>query len=139
MGTVSGKDGKISYKTGAGAEQFVTYVTSWDVESSMDIDEAAYFGGSLTEEGTKEKTPGSISWSGSIAGAVDSATSGNQGGLFNAHRDAAVVSATFYLDATSGYTGEAYVESYSVSHAADGKAEFNASLQGNGKLNRIDL
>jgi hypothetical protein len=139
MATVSGKDGKISIKSGSGAEQFITYVTSWDFESSMDIEEAAYFGGALTEEGTKEKTPGATSWTGSVAGAVDSAEISNQSAFFNAHNNALVVSVMFYLNGTIGYTGEAYVESVNVTHSADGKAEFTASLSGNGKINQIDI
>ena len=137
MGTVSGKNGKISVRSSAGEEKFITYITSWDFESSMDLDEASYFGGGLTEEGTKEKTPGSSSWTGSVAGAIDSAEPSSQGLLFDGHSEGIVIAVAFYLNLKTAYMGEAYVESFSISHAADGKAEFTASLSGNGKIKKV--
>ena len=128
-----GVTGKISIKKGAGAEQFLAHMTTWSVDMSMSIDETAYFGGSATEEGFTEKTPGVGTWTASANGAADFGTASGQKDLLQAHFDKAVVTATFYLDATTGMQGEAIIESLSISHAADGKGEISISLSGNGK------
>ena len=137
MGAISGKDGKISLKLGAGEEKFITYVTGWEFESKMDIDGTAYFGGGLTEEGTIEKMPGPIDWTGSVTGTIDSATPGSQYVIFDGHFEGSLAAVAFYLNDTIAYMGQAYVESVKIDHKADGKAEFTAGLAGNGKIKKV--
>lgn len=141
MALFKGSSGKISIKgkEASGTEKFLAHTTSWDIESSTDIDETAYFGGSKTEEGVKEKTPGTIGWTGTIEGAVDLSDGSNQDDLLEAHNAQSIITGMFYLDATTAYTGDAYIESLSISHAADGKAEFSASLSGNGKIKKVTV
>ena len=137
MGAISGKDGKISLRLGAGEENFITYVTGWEFDSKMEIDGTAYFGGGLTEEGTVEKMPGPIDWTGSVTGAVDSAEPGSQGILFDGHSQGSIAAVAFYLNRKTAYMGEAYIENVKIDHKADGKAEFSAGLSGIGKIKKV--
>ena len=139
MSAISGKYGKISVRSSAGEEKFITYVTGWEFESKMDINGTAYFGGGLTEEGTVEKMPGANDWTGSVTGAVDSAEPGNQGLLFDGHSEGDIVAVAFYLNRKIAYMGEAYVENVKIDHKADGKAEFTAGLSGNGKIKKVTI
>ena len=139
MSAISGKDGKISIKLGAGVEKFIAYVTGWEFDSKMDIDGTAYFGGGLTEEGTVEKMPGPIEWTGSVKGAVDSANPGSQDVIFDGHFEGALAAVAFYLNPNIAYMGEAYVDSVNIGHEADGKAEFTAGLSGNGKIKKVTI
>ncbi|GHU90275.1 hypothetical protein FACS1894202_09790 [Clostridia bacterium] len=135
----SGSSGKISMQVPDGEEQFLAHTTSWSADSSLEIDEAAYFGGSLTQEGVTEKIPGNISWTASIDGSIDLDENSGQDPLFDAHNDKTLVTVRLYLDAATGFRGDGYIDSYSASDAADGKAEFSASIAGNGKLQRYTL
>jgi hypothetical protein len=137
LSAINGIDGKISLKLGAGEEKFITYVTGWEFESKMEIDSTAYFGGGLTEEGTVEKMPGPIAWTGSMTGAVDGAEQSSQSILFDGHIETALVAVAFYLSPAIAYMGVAYVESVRVDQKADGKAEFTVSLSGNGKIKKV--
>jgi len=137
LGAISGKDGKISFRLGTGEEKFITYVTGWEFDSKMEIDGTAYFGGGLTEEGTIEKIPGPIDWTGSVTGAVDSVEPGSQGILFDGHSNGVLAAVAFYLNPNIAYMGEAYVENVRIDHKADGKAEFTAGLSGNGKIKKV--
>jgi predicted secreted protein len=139
VGAISGKDGKISLKVGPGQETFITYVTGWEFDSKMEIDKTAYFGGGLTEEGTVEKIPGPIDWTGSVTGAVDSAELSGQHALFDGHFEGSLAAITLYLSKNSAFMGEAYIENVKIDHKADGKAEFSAGLSGNGKIRKVTL
>lgn len=141
MATFKGQSGKISIKkttTGA-TEQFLAHISSWSLDSSLDIDQASYFGGSKTEEGSKESTPGSIGWTASVEGAIDLSATSGQDDLFDAHNDATELEFLFYLDSTTAFKGKGYIDGYSPSHAADGKAEFSATVSGNGKLSQVTV
>ena len=139
MSLFKGSSGKISLKEGTSQEKFLAHTTSWSIDSSMDIDETSYFGGSLTDEGVKEKTPGSIGWTAGIEGAVDYGASSNQETLLDAHNEQRLITGRFYLDADTAFEGEGYIDSLSFSDAADGKGEFSATIAGNGKIQKITV
>ena len=134
---INGKDGKISLRLIAGEEKFITYVQSWEFDSKMDVEGTAYFGGGLTEEGTVEKMPGPIDWTGSMTGAVDGSEYSSQSILFDGHSEGLLVTVAFYLDRKTAYMGEAYIDNVKITHKADGKAEFTVSLSGNGKIKKV--
>ena len=132
MALYQGVTGKISTKASAGGtEEYLAHMTSWNVDMSMAIDEQAFFGGSKAEEGFTEKTPGVKSWTASGDGAADFATTSGQNTLLQAYLDQEPLIFTFYLDENTGLQGEGYIESLSISHSADGKAEMSISVSGN--------
>lgn len=140
MATIAqGKEGKISITEGSGTEQFLAHMTTWSVESALEMDETPYFGGSKTEEGSLEKTPLSISWTASGEGSAEVGPDNNQDAILEAHNTSKVLSFTFYLNATTAYQGEGYIDSYSASNAADGKGGFTFSVSGNGKIEKITV
>jgi predicted secreted protein len=139
MALFKGSSGRLSIQVGELAEEkYLAHITSWSIDSSSDMDETAYLGRSKTEDGIREKVPGTIGWSANIEGAVDGDIDANQDTLFDAHIAQTLINCMFYHSESRGYTGEAYIESFSITHAADGKAEFSASLSGNGKIERVD-
>ena len=131
MALYQGVTGKISIKTGTDTEQFLAHMTTWSVDLSKNIDESQFFGGSLTEEGFTEKTPGIKSWTASADGAADFGGESGQKALMDAYLDDTVVTCTFYLDADTGLKGEGFIESLTINHAADGKGEVSISISGN--------
>ena len=139
MALFKGSSGRISMEFDEGDEKYLAHITSWSIDSSSDMDETAYLGRSKTEDGIREKTPGTIGWTASIEGAVDGDVDANQDALFDAYNDQKLINCIFYNSPTRGYKGEAYIESISITHSADGKAEFNTSLSGNGKIQRVDV
>ena len=60
-----------------------------------------------------------------------SATSG-QDDLLTAYENGTKLTFGFYLDATKYFTGDAYIESLSISHDAEGVAEISISVSGTG-------
>ena len=139
MALFKGSSGRLSMEFDEGDEKYLAHITSWSVDSTSDMDETAYLGRSKLEDGIREKVPGTIGWTASIEGAVDADEDANQDELFDAHIEQKLVKCMFYHSPTRGYKGEAYIESLSITHAADGKAEFSGSLSGNGKIQRVDV
>lgn len=123
----SGVTGKISIKKGTGTAVEAAHIASFNVELSKEIIEVVSFGDEY-----KEKIPSIKDWTASADGAADFATAGGQKLLYDAFEDGAKVEAVFYLDTTTFFTGDAYIESLSVDHAADGSAEISISLSGSG-------
>lgn len=131
MALYQGVTGKLALGQDS-AETYLAHMTSWSVDFSTSIDETPFFGGSKTEEGYTEKTPGAKSWTASADGAADFATDSGQRELMTKYLNQEPVVGTFYLNAETAIQGEAYIESLSISHSADGKAEISISLSGNG-------
>jgi len=126
-----GVTGKIAITLEGGSETYIAHMTNWSVDLSMGIDETAFFGGSASQEGFTEKTPGVKSWTASADGATDFDSTSGQRALIEAYSNQQLIEATFYLDEDTGLQGEAYIESLTISHAADGKAEISIGLSGN--------
>jgi len=131
MALYQGVTGKISIKKDGGTEEFLVHMTTWNVDLTKAIDETAYFGGSATEEGFTEKTPGVKSWTASADGAADFGSTSGQKSLMDAYLNDDVITGTFYLDENTGMKGDGIVESLTISHAADGKGEISISISGN--------
>ena len=131
MALYQGVTGKISTKPAGGQETFVSHMTTWSVDMSKAIDETAYFGGSETEEGFTEKTPGVNSWTASADGSADFGSTSGQKALMDAYLNSTLVECTFYLDGDTGLMGTGYIESLTINHAADGKGEISIGISGN--------
>ncbi|MFT3951179.1 MAG: phage tail tube protein [Oscillospiraceae bacterium] len=123
----SGVTGKISIKKGAGTATTVAHMASWSVELTKELIDVASFGLDY-----KERVPSIKDWTASSDGAADFATTSGQKDLVQAFEDGAVLEATFYLDATTFFKGDCFIESLSIEHAADGKADVSISLSGSG-------
>lgn len=132
MALYQGVTGKLSVKSGSGTAQYLVHMTTWSVDMTKNIDEAAYFGGSAEEEGYTEKTPGVKSWTASADGAADFGSESGQQALMDAYLQDTIVTCTFYLDEDTGLQGDGYIESLTINHAADGKGEISISVSGNG-------
>lgn len=127
MSLYSGVTGKISIKKGAGEAKDIVHMSSWNVELSKEMHEGSYFG-----QDYKEKKPGVKDWSAEAEGSADFATTSGQKDLLDAFEDGSIVEASFYLDVNTFFKGDAYIESLSISSAADGTPEISISLAGSG-------
>jgi len=125
MALYSGVTGKISIKKGEEAEKDIVHMASWNVELSKEIIEVVSFGNDY-----KEKIVSIKDWSASADGTADFDTDGGQKALVEAFENGEKVTANFYLDENTFLAGDCYVESLSIEHAADGKANISISLAG---------
>lgn len=125
MALYTGVTGKLSIKKGAGTAVDIVHMASFSVELSKEMIEVVSFG-----EDYKEKVPSIKDWSASADGAADFDDDGGQKLLLDAFEDGAKLEGTFYLDDTTFFKGDCYVESVSISHSADGSAEVSISLAG---------
>ncbi|MPW25947.1 hypothetical protein GC105_09105 [Alkalibaculum sp. M08DMB] len=122
MALYSGVTGKISI----GGNDIV-HLANWSVELTKDITEVVSFGNDY-----KEKIPSIKDWTASADGAADFEEDGGQKELHAAFESGAPLQSSFYLDETTFLSGTCYIESLSISHAADGSAEIDISLAGSG-------
>lgn len=129
MALYSGVTGKITTKIGTGTAAELLHMTNWSVDLSKEMIEAISFG-----EDYKEKVPGVKDWSASADGSTDFATTSGQKALVDAFEGGTKIEAAFYLDTTTFMTGDCYIESLSISHAADGKSEVSIKLAGSGGI-----
>jgi len=135
MATISGKQGKVTVRIGDEVTaSYLVKMRSWEFESSVDIEDAAYFGGSAIDEGYKEKTPTALDWNMSCEGDADSGDTITPA-LYEAQTSNTLVEMTLYMNANRGIRGQGYIDSFSVSDSADGKVEVSLSLAGNGEAN----
>lgn len=103
----------------------ILHSSSFSVDVSKDIHEIISFGREY-----KEKQAGIKDWSATLDGAADFASASGQRDLLEAFESGEEVTAVFYLNEGTFLNGTALVESLSISHAADGTAEVNASFAG---------
>lgn len=125
----SGVTGKISIKKGAAEAKDIVHMSSFSVELSKEMIEVVSFG-----DDYKEKVPSIKDWSASADGSADFASTSGQKDLVDAYEDGSKVEASFYLNTGTFFKGNAYIESLSISHAADGAAEISISLSGSGGI-----
>lgn len=125
MALYSGVTGKLSVKKGKDAAVDIVHMASWNVELSKEILEIVSFG-----EDYKEKVPSIKDWSASADGTADFATDGGQKMLLDAFESGEMLTGSFYLDEDTFLVGDCCVESLSIEHAADGKADISISLAG---------
>ncbi len=125
MALYSGVTGKLSIKVGSAAAVDIVHMSGWSVELTKEILEVPSFGSEY-----KEKVPSIKDWSASADGSADFASDGGQKALVDAFESGAVLEASFYLDTTTFLTGDCYIESLNIEHAADGKADISISLAG---------
>jgi predicted secreted protein len=130
MALYSGVTGKISVKKGAsGTETDIAHMANFSVEISKDIIEAISFGNDY-----KEKVPSIKDWTASFDGSTDFDSSSGQKDLVDAFESGDVLSCAFYLTEDIILKGDAYIESLSISDAADGKSEISISLSGSNAI-----
>ena len=120
----SGVTGKISID---GTE--IVHMSNFTVDISKAILEVISFGNSY-----KEKVASIKDWTGSADGTADFSVDGGQKMLIDAFESGAQIEAIFYLDEDTFMEGTALMESCSISHAADGKADISMSLSGTGGI-----
>ncbi len=125
MALYTGVTGKLSMKKGSSTAVDIVHMASFNVEMSKEILEVISFGNDY-----KEKVPSVKDWSASADGSADFAADGGQKMLLDAFEDGSKLTGSFYLDATTFLQGDCYVESLSIDHAADGKADISISLAG---------
>lgn len=121
----SGVTGKLSIKKGAAEAVDILHMSNFSVELTKEILEVMSFGNDY-----KEKIPSIKDWSASADGTADFDTTSGQKTLVDAFEDGAKLEGSFYLDATTFLKGDCYIESISIEHAADGKADISISLAG---------
>lgn len=105
----------------------IAHMSNWSVELTKSVVEAISFGSDY-----KEKVSAIKDWTASFDGSADFDTDSGQKDLLDAYESGEEVSASFYLDTGVFMEGTAVVESLSISHAADGKADISISLSGSG-------
>lgn len=127
MPLYTGVTGKISINIG-GVSKELLHLSNWNVDLSKDIIEGTYFG-----KGWKEKKPGVKDWTASFDGSADFTTDSGQKDLMDAFMNDTELEGSFYLDDDTFLSGPCIIESLSISHAADGKADISISVAGNGK------
>lgn len=125
----TGVTGKITIKKGSATAVDIVHIANWSVELSKELLEVVSFGSTY-----KEKVPSIKDWTASAEGSADFTPEGGQKMLLDAFESGEILEASFYLDATTFLVGDCYVESLSVEHAADGKADISISLSGSGAV-----
>ena len=121
----TGVTGKLSIKQGVEEAVDIVHIANWSVDLSKEILEVLSFGDEY-----KEKVPSIKDWSASADGTADFAKNGGQKALVDAFESGAKLTGSFYLDATTFLQGDCFVESLTIDHAADGKADISISLAG---------
>ncbi len=125
MALYTGVTGKLSIKRGTATEVDIVHMSTFSVELSKEILEVISFGNDY-----KEKIPSIKDWTASAEGTADFAADGGQKLLLEAFESGEMLTASFYLDEDTFLQGKCFVESVSVSDAADGKADISISLAG---------
>lgn len=125
MALYSGVTGKISVKKGKDAAIDIVHMATWSVELTKEIIDVVSFG-----DDYKEKVPSIKDWSASADGTADFDADGGQEMLVDAFESGEKLTGSFYLDDDTFLVGDCYIESLSIEHAADGKADISISLAG---------
>lgn len=125
MALYSGVTGKLSIKTGSGTEKDLLHMATWSVELTKKILEVPSFG-----QEYMEKVPSLKDWSASADGTADFATESEQKELVDAFDNGTKLTASFYLNTNTFLTGDCYVESLTIKHDSEGKADISISLAG---------
>lgn len=125
MALYTGVTGKISMKSGSTTAVDLVHLANWSVELTKEMIEVVSFGNDY-----KEKVPSIKDWSASFDGSADFEGEGSQKMLLDAFESGAKLTGSFYLDEDTFLSGDCYIESLTVSHAADGKADIDISVAG---------
>ena len=125
MALYSGVTGKLSVKQGTATAVDIVHMASWSVDLTKEIIEVVSFG-----DDYKEKVASIKDWSASADGAADFAADGGQKMLLDAFESGEKITGSFYLDDDTFLVGDCYIESVTIEHAADGKADISISLAG---------
>lgn len=120
----SGKTGTIS----VGGKD-VAHMGTWSLSIDQDIHEVASFGNRYME-----KVATILDWSADADGTADFETASGQKDIYDALISGELVELKLMLDETTGFSGQALVESFSVDHDAEGAAEVSISLSGSGAV-----
>lgn len=115
-----------SVKIGA---ETIGYISGVDLTLEKDIIEILAFGMEF-----KEKVPAIKDWSASIDGTVAIAATGSQKTLFDAFNNSTKITIGIYLNSTTYFSGDAYVQSFNMNAAPDDKINLTAELAGTGAV-----
>lgn len=107
----------------------LAYISGVDLNLEKDIIEILAFGMEY-----KEKVPAIRDWSASIDGTVALATGSTQKTLYDAFNGADKLTIGIYLDDTTYFSGDAYVQSFNIDAAPDDKINLSSTLEGTGAV-----
>lgn len=108
-------------------EKVIAHMSEWSLEQSREIKDGSFFGG----DGYKEKRVGIKDWNASCKGQVDFATASNQKDLLDAYEDGTEIELSLYLNATTYFKGNAFIESLSIDNSAEGEYSIDIKVVGN--------
>ncbi len=128
MALYSGVVGALKVKKGTAGTDNTACVATFTIDISASIGEAACLGQEF-----KKKAAGIKDWTASFDGPADFSDAG-QKDLLDAVIAGDEIEATFELDATTYLKGSGFLESFSISHDAEGIATVSGGISGNGAL-----
>lgn len=108
-------------------EKTLAYISGCSLNLSKDIIEILAFGMQY-----KEKVPSIKDWSLSVDGTVALAQGGTQKDLYDAFESGNPLTLAIYLDDTTYFSGEGYVQSFDIDAAPDDKINLSSEISGNG-------
>lgn len=107
----------------------IAHMGEWSLEQTIEIKEGSFFKGT-----GKEKSAGISDWTASCSGQVDFATESGQKDVMDAFQQGEPVEVVLYLNDTTFFTGNAFIESLSIDNSAEGEYNIEISLAGNGGI-----
>ena len=117
-----------SVKLGANATaEVIAYISGFDLNLEKQIIEILAFGMTY-----KEKVPAVKDWNASVDGTVAIATGNSQKDIYDAFESGDVLVIGVYLDETTYFEGNAYVQNFNLSAAPDDKISLKCDFAGSG-------
>lgn len=110
-------------------DSVVGYLSGVDLSLEKEIIEIISFGTTF-----KEKVPAISDWSASVDGTAAFTNTGTQKVLMDEFTSGDPVTIGIYLDATTYFSGSAYIQSLEISAAPDDKINLSCSLAGTGAV-----
>ena len=106
-------------------ETIIASISNFNLDKSRDIVEGAYFGKEY-----KVKKPTIKDWSASADGDVNFKVESGQKLLDEAFEEGTLLTFIFGIQEDLFFEGKGYIESLSITHDAEGKAEISISIAG---------
>lgn len=128
----TGLTASVKIKEGSGStatSTTIAYLSGVSLEVSTDIIEILSFGATF-----KEKVPSIRDWAASCDGTVAFEDGGSQEKLIDAFDNGTAITLGIYLNESTYFEGDAYVESYSIDAAPDDAVTLSAEFSGSGAV-----
>lgn len=127
MALYSGVTGKITTKVGAADAKTLLHMSTWNVSLSKNMVEVTSFGSDYAEN-----IPGIKKWTAKADGTADFASTSGQAELQSLFESGGVLTASFYLDDNTYFSGSCYITDLTIDHDAAGAAKVSISIAGSG-------